>query len=112
VLHNFWQIYSHNLVKKNVKTTAAEIKYSNQDANLIAEPFSQLDFDLILPLAGRLVAFSLGDSTRSRGQTVANGTIPGPSVQLQMWVCIYILEFHTHLQNGLFYSGKLDPNKF
>ena len=46
------------------------------------------------------------------GQTLANRTKPGPGFQLQTWVCVYILEFHTHLQNGLTYSGKLGPNKF
>jgi hypothetical protein len=33
----------------------------------------------------------------NHGQTLANRTKPGPSLQLQTWVCIYILEFHTHL---------------
>jgi hypothetical protein len=35
------------------------------------------------------------------GQTLTYRTKPGPSFQLQRWACIYILEFHTHLQDSL-----------
>jgi hypothetical protein len=48
------------------------------------------------------------------GQTLAKGRNLGRvyNCRCGLWVCIYILEFHTHLQNGLTYSGKLGPNKF
>ncbi len=59
-----------------------------------------------------IVKMSVAKTGSMHGETLANRTKPGPGFQLQTSVWVYILEFHTHLQNGLTYCGKLGPNKF
>ncbi len=43
--------------------------------------------DLVLTILVKLI----------HGQTSANTTKPGPSLQLWTWVCVHIHEFHGHL---------------
>jgi hypothetical protein len=50
--------------------------------------------DLVLTILVKLI----------HGQTLANRTKPGPSLQLWTWVCVHIHEFHAHLQNSLTYK--------
>ncbi len=69
-------------------------------------------YSQVMQVFNLILGISMSTISPNHGQTLANRTKPGQSLQLQMWVCIYILEFYTHLQNGLTYSWKLVPNKF